>query len=258
MSGQFGAGELRYAPPGDLQMTWLIAQRAAREALQDRLSMLLAVGFAVVLPILLLAVAVGPIAANASVDGAPSIGDTLAFYLLVVGLVPTSTAVGIAAGQFAGEKERGILTPLLAAPASNVAIFGGKILGAIIPPLAYALVADCVYTLGLIVALGPAALSLLPVSLSLTMIALVPSVAWFAATTASLVSSRVRTFNAAQQIGGILLMPLWGTVFALAAKLADWGPLGMTGALAGLLLLNIGLTVVAATTWRREEVLAHQ
>ena len=51
-------------------------------------------------------------------------------------------AVGIASGQFAGEKERGILTPLLASPASNVAIFGGKVLGAIIPPLSYSLVAE--------------------------------------------------------------------------------------------------------------------
>jgi hypothetical protein len=83
-------------------------------------------------------------------------------------------------------------------------------------------------------------------------------VAWFAASVASLISSRVRTFNAAQQIGGLVLMPVWGVVFGVAAKLADWGPLGMVSTLAGLLVLDVVLTILAATTWRREEVLAHR
>jgi ABC-2 type transport system permease protein len=99
---------------------------------------------------------------------------------------------------------------------------------------------------------------LLPLSLSLTLLALVPAVAWFAASVASLISSRVRTFNAAQQIGGLVLMPVWGVVFGVAAKLADWGPVGMVSTLVGLILLDVVLTTLAAATWRREEVLAHR
>ena len=258
MSRQGRVRALRYAPPGDLEMTWLIARRAAIDALQDRLSLLMGVAFAVVVPIVLVLVILRPLVASPSAEGEPSLGDMLAFNLLVVGLLPTSAAIGIASGQFAGEKERGILTPLLASPASNMAIFGGKVLGAIIPPLVYAVVADCVYALGVAVVLGPAELRLLPVWLSLTLIALIPAVAWFAASVASLISSRVRTFNAAQQIGGLVLMPVWGVVFGVAAKLADWGPLGMVSTLAGLLVLDVVLTTLAATTWRREEVLAHR
>jgi ABC-type Na+ efflux pump permease subunit len=247
---------LRYEPPGGLEMTWLIAWRAAVDALQDRLSLLMGVAFAVVVPVVLVLVIVRPMVSGPPAD--ISFGDVLAFNLLVVGLLPTSAAIGIASGQFAGEKERGILTPLLASPASNMAIFGGKVLGAIIPPLVYGVVADCVYALGLAVVLGPADLLLLPVSLSLTLIALIPAVAWFAASVASLISSRVRTFNAAQQIGGLVLMPVWGVVFGVAAKLADWGPVGMVSTLAGLLVLDVLLTTLAAATWRREEVLAHR
>jgi ABC-type Na+ efflux pump permease subunit len=239
-------------------MTWLIAWRAAIEALRDRLSLLMGVGFAVVLPVLVVVVVVGPLGSTPPAEGEPSLGDMLAFYLLGVGLLPTISAIGIASGQFAGEKERGILTPLLASPASNMAIFGGKVLGAIIPPLVYAVVGECVYALTLTVVLGPPVLGLMPVSLSLTMLLLVPGVACFAASVASLISSRVRTFNAAQQVGGVVLMPVWGVVFALAAKLSDWGPLGMIGALAGLLLLDGVLTALAAATWRREEVLAQR
>jgi hypothetical protein len=74
----------------------------------------------------------------------------------------------------------------------------------------------------------------------------------------SLISSRVRTFNAAQQLGGLVLMPVWGLVFGLAAKLSDWGPIALLLAAAGLLVVDATITVAAAATWRREEVIAHR
>jgi ABC-type transport system involved in multi-copper enzyme maturation permease subunit len=246
----------RLLPPGDLHTTWLIARRAALEALQDRLSLIMGFGFAVLVPILLVIVEVRSFDAGGA-NGDPVFAAALAFNLLVVGLLPTVSAVGVAAGQFAGEKERGILTPLLASPASNVAIFGGKVLGAILPAQAYSTVAELVYIVGLVVALGPAEVALLPVPLSLTMVALVPLVTCFAAIVSSLISSRVRTFNAAQQLGGLFLMPVWGIVIGLAANLTDWGPAGLLGAVLGLLVVNLALTLLAASTWRREEVLSH-
>jgi ABC-type Na+ efflux pump permease subunit len=170
--------------------------------------------------------------------------------------MPAVSAVGVAAGQFAGEKERGILTPLLASPASNMAIFGGKVLGAIIPALIYAIIAEAVYLTAVAVLRGPSQLLLLPPWLSIAMIALVPAVTCFAAIVACLVSSRVRTFNAAQQIGGLVLMPVWGLILGVAAKLQDWGPAALLGCVAGLVLLDVCLAVLAAVTWRREEVLA--
>jgi len=248
---------VRLACPGDAQMTWLIARRAAAEAFQDRLSMLMGVGFAVVVPILLVVVAVRSLTSSFPNRDDPALGAALAFNLLVVGLLPTVSAVGIAAGQFAGEKERGILTPLLASPASNVAIFGGKVLGAIIPPLTYSIVAEAVYVLGLAVFFGPAELGLLPLAPSLALVALVPLVTCFAASVSSLISSRVRTYNAAQQLGGLVLMPVWGILVALGADLLDWGPAGLLGAVLGLLLVDVTLTVVSAATWGREEVLSH-
>src|SRR5262249_8526667 len=127
------------------------------------------------------------------------------------------------------------------------------VLGAIIPPLIYAAVAELVYLIGIAVFLGPARLLLLPLWLSVTMAALVPAVTCFAAVAASLISSRVRTFNAAQQIGGLVLMPVWGVILGLAIKLQDWGPAALVSAVAVLLLLDVCLMVVAAATWRREE-----
>jgi ABC-type Na+ efflux pump permease subunit len=236
-------------------MTWLIARRAALEAMHDRLSLLMSLFVSVMLPVAFLWVL--PLEAKPATGTESTVGDVLAFYLLLVGLMPALSAVGIAAGQFAGEKERGILTPLLASPASNLAIFGGKVLGAIIPALIYAIVAETVYLLGIAILLGPARILLLPLWLSIAVVALVPAVTCFAAVVSSLISSRVRTFNAAQQIGGLLLMPIWGIIIALVVKLQEWGPGALMGGVAGIVLLDVLLTVVAAATWRREEVLSH-
>jgi ABC-type Na+ efflux pump permease subunit len=131
-------------------------------------------------------------------------------------------------------------------------------LGAIIPGMLFSVVAEGVYLTGLVVTLGADKLRLLPPSLSLTMLALVPIVALFAATMASLVSSRVRTFNTAQQVSGLVLLPLWAVVFGVAVKLRTWGAWSLIALVLALLAIDIGLTIFAATTWRREEVLAKQ
>ncbi len=242
-----------YRPPGDMRMIWLIGRRAAGEALRDRLTLLVSLFFAIVLPLGLVLFVVRPLA-----DGDDALlGTVLGVYLLLVGLMPAVSAVGIAAGQFAGEKERGMLTPLLASPASNIAIFGGKVLGAIMPPLTYAVVGDSVYLIGVAVVLGPARLGLIPLALAIAMLILVPAMTAFAATVASLISSRVRTFNAAQQLAGLVLMPVWGAMLAVAIKLPEWGNAALLAALIGLVLADGALLAVSAATWRREEVLSH-
>jgi ABC-type Na+ efflux pump permease subunit len=236
-------------------MIGLIAERAAVETFRDRLSLLAGLVLAVPVPLLVLLFAVRPVAGSSV---GPTLGATIALYLLVVGVLPAFSAVGIAAGQFAGEKERGVLTPLLASPASNLAIFMGKVLGAIIPPLAYAGLAEAVYLAGVAVLLSPVNLGLVPPAVAVAAVVLVPAVTCFAAVVASLISSRVDTFNAAQQLGGLVLMPVWGLVFAAAARLQDWGPVTLFAAAAGLLLVDAIVAVLAAATWRREEVLAHR
>jgi ABC-type Na+ efflux pump permease subunit len=242
-----------YRPPGAMRMSWLIARRAASEALRDRLTLLVSLFFAIVLPLALVLFVVRPLADSEDA----LLGTVLGVYLLLVGLMPAVSAVGIAAGQFAGEKERGLLTPLLASPASNLAIFGGKVLGAIMPPLSYAVVGDSVYLIGVAVVLGPARLGLIPLALAIAMLVLVPAMTAFAATVASLISSRVRTFNAAQQLAGLVLMPVWGAMLGVAIKLPEWGNAALFSALLGLVLIDVALLAISAATWRREEVLSH-
>lgn len=244
---------------GDVRTLWLIAQRAALESLRDRTTLTLGLFFAIVLPVAWVLTAVRAQAIGSGTSGqAAGLGSALAINLLLVGLLPATGAVGVAAGQFAGEKEQGSLAPLLASPASNRAIFGGKILGAILPTLLFAIVAETTYVGSVALVIGPNVLHRLPLGLSLTMLALVPVIALFAATVASLVSSRVRTYNAAQQIASLVVLPFWAALSGLTVAMRSWGGGALLALVLGFLALDAALVALAAATWRREEVLAHR
>jgi ABC-type Na+ efflux pump permease subunit len=239
-------------PPGDLRAVLLIARRGAIESLRDRSTVALGGFFSLVLPIVLVVTSIRP-----QSDGGDFSGTMLAGYLLLVGLLPTSAAVGSASGQFAGEFEQGTLTPMLASPASNAAIFGGKVLGAVGPALLFAVVAEASYVAGLAVA-TPDGVERLPLGLSIAMLALVPAVAVFAATIASLISSMVRTYNSAQQLAGFALLPVWGLVGGVAFAVRDWTAWVTVGIAVGMVAIDAALVLAAASTWRREEVLARR
>jgi ABC-2 type transport system permease protein len=246
------ADRTEWRPPGGLHATLLIARRGGIESLRDRSTMGLGIFFALVLPIILVVTSIRPRAGQDDFSGA-----ALAGYLLLVGMLPTSAAVGSASGQFAGEFEQGNLTPLLASPASNTAIFAGKVLGAVGPALLFAVVAEISYLGGLALFIS-GGIDSLPVGLSLAMLALVPGVAVFAATVASLISSRVRTYNSAQQLAGFALLPVWAVVGGAAFAARDWGAWVMTAIVLGMLAIDTTLVLLAAATWRREEVLARR
>lgn len=231
----------------------LIARRGMVEALRDRMTVLVSGAFAIGLPVLFLLTAVRSTAAT--LDSAAALGAVLGTFLLVVAVPPATVAVGVAAGQFAGELEQGNLTPLLASPASNVAIFGGKVLGSVVPALLFSLLAELTYLAGAAALLGPPSLALIPPWLALGVQALVPAVALFAAGVASLISSRVRTYNSAQQLASFALLPLWGALFGTSFQLFAWGPWALAAIILVLLGVDIALIVLAAKSWRREEVL---
>ncbi|MGE3271940.1 MAG: hypothetical protein AB7P40_24510 [Chloroflexota bacterium] len=242
--------------PGTGRAMVLIARRAVLEALQDRMTVLVSSAFAIGLPILFLLTAVR--SAAAGVESEAGLGILLGVFLLIVAIPPTTAATGVAAGQFAGELERGVLAPLLASPASNLAIFGGKVLGSVVPALIFSVLAETTYLAGAAMMLGPAALWQIPSWLGLGMLVLIPVVAIFATGIASLISSRVHTYNSAQQLANLALLPLWGLLFGFAFQLVAAGVWALVAAILALLTADIGLIVLAARSWRREQVLAHQ
>lgn len=247
-----------YPQPSDASVLWRIARRGALESLRDRTTLLMGLIFTLALPLGMVLGIIRPLAEEHTAGAQEAVGTVIALYLLLAGLLPSNAAVGIAAGGFAGEKEKGNLTPLLASPASNLAIFGGKILAAVLPALLFSTIGEALYLLEIALFVGANWLALLPPVLTLSMVALVPAFSVLGATVASLISSRVRTFNAAQNISSLLVTPVTVVLFTITLQISAWGSVALIVSVAAIIALDLALIWLGATTWRREEVLARQ
>jgi len=249
--------ERSYQKASTPQITWLIAKRQMIEAIRDRSTLMIS-GIFLAFQTVLVLISVGPALGDHSVAGLQRAGFLMAFYLLFVGLMPATPAIGIASGVFAGDKERGSLTPLLVTPASNTAILAGKVLGAVLPALAYAVIGILVYFAEIALLFGPGKLSLLPIGLSVLIVLLIPGIVLFGTALASVISSRVRTFQSAQNFSSLILVVLWIGLFGLIFLQSILGLWAFALAVVGVYLVAILFIVLSAITWRREEVMARQ
>ena len=249
-----------YATPqraSTLNITWLIAWRQISEAVRDRSTLIMS-GFFLAFQTVLVLISVGPALGDHTQKGLSNAGVLMAFFLLFVGLMPATPAVSISSGAFAGDKERGSLMPLLVTPASNTAIFAGKVLGAILPALAYAAIGILVYFAEISLLYGPGTLALLPIGFSVLIVLLIPAIVLFGTALASMLSSRVRTFQAAQNYSSIILVVLWFGLGALFFLARAWGLWAFASAVLGIYVVAVLLIVLSAATWRREEVMAQR
>jgi len=254
---QSSTTRIAYKKASTLHITWLIARRQMLEAIRDRSTLMMSGMFLIIQTVLVL-ISVGPALQDHTVVGLQRASFLMAFYLLFVGLMPATPAIGIASGVFAGDKERGCLTPLLVTPASNTAILAGKILGAVLPALAYAVIGILIYFAEIALLYGPATLSLLPIGLSILIVLLIPGIVLFGTALASVISSRVRTFQSAQNFSSLILVVLWIGLYGLLFLQSILGLWSFAVAVVGVYVVAMLLIILSAVTWRREEVMARQ
>ncbi|GAC1646625.1 MAG: hypothetical protein NVS4B9_38530 [Ktedonobacteraceae bacterium] len=242
-----------YKPNSTLSTIWLIARRQMIEAMRGRTTVTMLI-FSLVLLTGMVWFTVRPLV-DIPHPGSFA-GTMIAFYLSYVGLLNSQSSIGVAAGVFAGDKERGCLLPLLVTPASNIALFAGKLLGAILPALLYTIIGVAIYFGELVFFFQPQVLSLVPVTLSVLILLLTVAFALFGAVVASVISSRVSTFQSAQTYGSLVTTVLWIGFFVLIFSARSWGLWIFGLAVAGIYVLDILLLIFSAATWRREEVMA--
>ena len=152
-------------------------------------------------------------------------------------VVPLMVASVLAADAFAGEKERGTLEALLHAPVPERTLFAGKLLAAWLPAVAVGVVGAAAYaTVATVTAWPLVGRPFLPASVWVTLALWVgPAVALAALAATVLISARVRTFQEAYQLGGVVVVPVVALVVAQAA---------------GVLVLDARLLlVVGAVVW---------
>jgi ABC-2 type transport system permease protein len=172
-------------------------------------------------------------------------------------IVPLLVAAVIAADSFAGEKERKTMEALLYSPTTDLELYLAKLAGPFITAVAVALTGYGLFVASANLAAGAEVGRLLAVTpLWLVIILwLTPAVAALGVGALVLVSSRVRGFQEAYQLGGLIVLPV---VLLLVAQLAgvlffDWPIALMLGAL--VWLVAVVVLWLGFRSFRRERLL---
>ena len=183
---------------------------------------------------------------------APVIGDRLIpFLLMVVGFFPISISLVIALESFVGEKERHSLEPLLSSPLTDMELYIGKTLAAMLPPLFAAYLGIGVYLTGLVVSVGWSA----PPILILQILALTSVQALVMVSAAVVISTQTTSVRAANLLASFVVIP-----FALLIQgeslIMFWAQYNVLWwALFGLMLLMLVLVRMGVQLFNREELL---
>ena len=184
--------------------------------------------------------------------GAEIIGDRLIpFLLMVVGFFPISVSLVIALESFVGEKERHSLEPLLSSPMTDLELYIGKMLAAMLPPLAAAYLGITVYLAGLAWTIGwKPAPALLVQIVSLTTVQAMVMVSG-----AVVISAQVTSVRAANLLASFIVIP-----FALLIQgesvIMFWAQYDVLWwVLVGLVCLMVVLVRMGVQLFNREELL---
>ncbi|MCA1646776.1 MAG: ABC transporter permease subunit [Chloroflexi bacterium] len=127
------------------------------------------------------------------------------FWIVAVALTPA-----VAADSFVGEKERGTIEPLLAAPVHNRELFAGKLMTAVIPAVLGTWLSTAIFAALVAISHSPyyPAFVLSDGDWLFSTLVIAPLVALLAAGIGALISTRVSSFRVAYQLNGLIALPV--------------------------------------------------
>ncbi len=193
--------------------------------------------------------------------GAELIGErTIPFLLMIVGFFPISLSLVIALEMFVGEKERRSLEPLLATPLTNLELYIGKTLAAMIPPLAASYTGMAIYLGGLL--LGDLAWRP-PLMLIVQIILITTAQALLMVTGAVVVSSQTTSTRAANLLASFIIVPVSLLIilesfimFSAPDAESPRGIFALWVILSGLVIATVLFMRIGTRIFNREELLA--
>ncbi|GAB4511818.1 MAG: ABC transporter permease subunit [Anaerolineae bacterium] len=172
-------------------------------------------------------------------------------------IVPLMVANVIAADSFVGEKERKTLEALMYTPTTDRELYLAKLIAPWLVAVAVSLVGFVAY--GLIINLTTAGVmgGLFFPNLTWIILALwvAPAAAGIGLSSVVLISSRVRTFQEASQLGGLIVVPLILLIIGQLAGVIYFSPGVVFGLGVGLWVVNVGIIAYGAQTFRREALM---
>ena len=177
------------------------------------------------------------------------------FSLLLL-LVPIVAATALATHAVIGEKQSKALEPLLATPISTLELLAAKTLTPFLFALALTWAAVMLYVLGAAMLAEPGVWRALVGPGLLIMFGLLGPLAELAALQVSvIVSSRSNDPRSAQQLTGLLILPITAAFIAQMMGVLVVGPMAMLLASVGCILLNSVLLWLGVRVFQRETIL---
>jgi ABC-2 type transport system permease protein len=168
--------------------------------------------------------------------GAFAVQQFLVFFLLMPAYIPLS----IATFSIIGEKQARSLEPVLAAPIRTSELLAGKAIAALVPGVLAGWATYVVFVLLASLVYGTALFGVVTDPSWLAGVFLLgPSVGLSSVVAGVIVSARVNDARVAQQIGGVIIVPIVGLVLVQATGTLLVGPLGY--ALVAVVILGISL-----------------
>ncbi|MCL6660256.1 ABC transporter permease subunit [Paenibacillus polymyxa] len=172
-------------------------------------------------------------------------------------IIPVMASSILTANSFAGEKERKTLEGLLFTPISMNTLFKGKVLAALIPSLLLSWVTFLIYGIIANILMYPMFGTLMFPNLNwiILVVWVVPACSLMVILLNVLISAKVRGFQEAYQLGGLIVLPLIALVAGQASGMLLIGPwmLLMIGAV--LLLISL-ILLRLVTAWNGRQQLA--
>lgn len=168
--------------------------------------------------------------------GAFAVQQFLVFFLLMPAYIPLS----IATFSIIGEKQARSLEPVLAAPIRTVELLAGKAIAALVPGVLAGWLTYVMFVVLASVVYGPALFGVVTDGSWLAGAFLLgPAVGLSSVVAGVIVSARVSDPRVAQQVGGVVIVPIIGLVLVQATGTLLVGPVGYV--LLSLVVLVISL-----------------
>ena len=150
---------------------------------------------------------------DGALAGAFALQQFLVFFLLMPAYIPLS----IATFSIIGEKQARSLEPVLATPIRTMELLAGKAVAALVPGVLAGFLTYVLFVLLASIVYGPELFGVVTDPSWLTGVFLLgPAVGLSSVVTGVIVSSRVNDPRVAQQVGGVIIVPVVGVVLVQA------------------------------------------
>jgi ABC-2 type transport system permease protein len=184
--------------------------------------------------------------------GAFAVQQFLVFFLLMPAYIPLS----IATFSIIGEKQARSLEPVLATPIRTIELLAGKAIAALVPGVLAGWVTYIAFVTLASVVYGPRLLGVVTDPSWLTGVFLLgPAIGLSSVVAGVIVSARVNDPRVAQQIGGVIIVPVIGLVLVQATATVLVGASGYTLLAAIILVVSLVGLRIGVRLFDREAIL---